>query len=197
MILFSDRGCPFAHRVLALFDHLGCKPDLRELMVGEKTGELYQYSASGSVPLLVDGDLVITESRVMLEHLAEFYEFESYPANLQERSLHRHAMAVVDDFLVPLLFGRAEVDATRLDDALNTIEDATATVTPSPCLLAFHVAPIWLWFRSWRPEHAVTRAIRAREPLCSWLDATVQLDCVRRTASDPATHEEDVARQER
>lgn len=193
MILFTDRGCPFAHRVLALFDQLECKPDLRELMIGEKTDELYQYSASGSVPLLVDGDLVFTESRVMLEYLAEFYEFESYPANLQERSLHRHAMAVVDEFLVPLLFGRAEVDVTRLDDALNAIEEATATVAPQPCLLAFHVAPIWLWFRSWRQEHAVTRAIQARRPLCDWLDATIQLDCLRRTAPDPAIHEDDMS----
>lgn len=193
MILFSDRGCPFAHRVIALFDHLECKPDLRELMVGEKTDELYQYSASGSVPLLVDGDLVFTESRVMLEYLAEFYEFESYPANLRGRSLHRHAMAVVDDFLVPLLFVRAEVDANRLDDALNAIEAATATMAPQPCLLVFHIAPIWLWFRSWRPEHAVARAIQARSHLCDWLDATIQLDSLRRTAPDHVTQAEDVS----
>ena len=83
MILFSDRGCPFTHRVLAFFEHLGCPPDLRESTVGEKPEGLSQYSASGRIPLLVHGDLVLTESRVMLEHLADYYEFqESYPPDL-------------------------------------------------------------------------------------------------------------------
>jgi len=82
MILFSDRGCAFAHRVRALLDHLQCPVDLRESMVGEKPEALYQYSSSGRSPLLVHGDLVLMESRVMLEHLAEYYAFEdSYPTS--------------------------------------------------------------------------------------------------------------------
>lgn len=196
MILFSDRGCPFAHRVLALFDHLGCQPDLRESMFGEKPEGISQYSASGGVPLLVHGDLIFTESRVMLEHLAEVYEFEeSYPEDLAARSLHRHAMAIVDDFLAPQLFARTDVDALRLDDALRALEIATVTVVaPQACLLVFHVAPIWLRFLLWHPTHAVTRAVQARDALCSWLDAAVQLGCLRRTAPDPTTHEEDMIR---
>jgi len=197
MILFSDRGCPFTHRVLALLDHLGCPPDLRESIVGQKPEGLYQYSSSGHIPLLVHGDLVLTESRVMLEHLAEYYELdESYPADLGARSLHRHAMAVVDAFLAPLLFAPTDtdVDAPSLNDALRALEDATASAALQPCLLAFHVAPIWLWFRLWHPAHAVTRAVQARGALCVWLDAAVQLDCLRRTAPDPATQEEDLIR---
>jgi hypothetical protein len=135
------------------------------------------------------------ESRVMLEYLAEHYEFKkSYPTDLGARSLHRHAMAVVDDFLVSLLFGRMDIDAHRLDDALRALEDAAATVVPQPCLLAFHVAPIWLRFRLWYPEHAVFRAVQVRGTLCSWLDAAIQLDSLRRTAPDPASHAEDLTR---
>lgn len=105
-------------------------------------------------------------------------------------------MAIVDDFLAPLLFGLtdADVDAPRLADALRTFEDATASVVPQPYLLAFHVAPIWLWFRWWHLAHAVTRAVQARCTLCDWLDAVDQLDCLRRTAPYPATHEEDLTR---
>jgi len=103
-------------------------------------------------------------------------------------------MAVVDDFLVPVLFGRMDVDAHRLDDALKAVEDAAATVAPQPCLLAFHVAPIWLRFRLWNPEHAVIRAVQVCGSLYGWLDAAVRLDGLRRTAPDPATHEEDLTR---
>ena len=182
--------------MLALLEHLGCPPDLRESMVGEKPDGVYQYSSSGVIPLLVHGDLVLTESRVMLEHLAEHYAFaDAYPADLKARSLHRHAMAVVDDYLVPLLFGRTDVhvNGPRLDDALRALEAATAHAAPQPHLLAIHIAPIWLRFRLWHPAHAVTHAIEARDVLCHWLDAAVQLDCIKHTAPDPVTHQEDLA----
>ncbi len=197
MILFSDRGCPFAHRPLALLEHLGCEVERRESMIGQKPDGLAQYSPSGRIPLLVHGDLVLTESRVMLEHLAEHHAFaDAYPADLRARSAHRHAMAVVDDFLAPRLFGRThtEADGLRLGDVLRTLEEATATVPPRPSLLTLHVAPIWLRFRLWHPTHAVTRAVEARSTLSGWLDAALELGCLRRTAPDPVTHREDLAR---
>lgn len=199
MILFADRGCPFAHRVLALLEHLGYPIDLRESMVGEKPGEIYQYSSSGTIPLLVHGDLVLTESRVMLEHLAEHYAFDNaYPADLATRSRHRRAMAIVDDFFAPLLFGRtnAEVDGPRLDDALRALEEAT-TVEPRPNLLSLHITPIWLRFRMWHPAHVVTHAIELRSTLCQWLDTAVQIDCLVRTSPDPVIHMEDVVKARR
>jgi glutathione S-transferase len=197
VILFADRGCPFAHRVLALLDHLDCPPDLHESMVGARPDGLGQYSSSGRMPVLVHDELVLTESRVMLEHLAEHYELTgAWPADLGARSRHRHAMAVVDDFLAALLFGPtdADVDGPRLEDALRFLEDATATVAPHPCLLAFHIAPIWLRFRWWHPAHAVPRAVHAHGALRGWLDAAVQLSCLTRTAPDPVTREEDLVR---
>lgn len=196
-ILFSDRGCPFAHRVLALVEHLGCPIDRRESLLGDEPDGIHPYSSSGRIPLLVHGDLVLTESRVMLEHLAEHHDFaDAYPADLGTRTLHRHAMAVVDEFVGPLLFIRpdAEVDGARLDDALRAVEDATSTVAPRPCLLVLHVAPIWLRFRLWHPTGPVTRAIEARGRLCDWLDTAAAIDCLTRTAPDPAMHTEDVER---
>ena len=197
MILFADRGCPFAHRVLALFAHLGCRPDLRESRVGEKPDGLDRYSSSGVIPLLVHGDFVLTESRVMLEHLAEHYAFaDAYPVDLKTRSLHRHAMAVVDVFLAPLLFDKTDdaVDSARLEDALQILEQATASVAPQPHLLAMHSAPIWWRFRLWHPTHVVTQAIEARTALCAWLDTALALDCLTRTAPDPDAHRQDFVR---
>lgn len=194
--LFSDRGCPFAHRALALIEHLGCPVERRESRVGDKPEGLERYSRSGQIPLLVHGDLVLTESRVMLEHLAEHHGFgDAYPADLGARTAHRHAMAVVDAVLVPLLrLTPVTVNGPRLEDALTALEVATATTAPRPCLLALHVAPMWLRFRLWQPAGAVTRAAEARPALCAWLDAAVQLPCVARTAPDPRTHLEDLER---
>ena len=131
----------------------------------------------------------------MLEYLAEYYAFvDAYPAELGARSLHRHAMAVVDDYIAPLLFVHTDVDGPRLDDALHALEKATTTVAPLPNLMAIHIAPIWLRFRVWHPGHAVTRAIEARHALCNWFDAALQLDCLKCTAPDPVTHQQDLAR---
>lgn len=195
-VLFYDRGCPYAQRVLALCDYLGCPIELRQSHVGHKPAGVQRYSASGALPLLVHGDLVLTESRVMIEHLAELHRFaEAYPADLGARTLHRHAMALVDNVLGPVLLGRtrADVDGPRFRETLDAIEAATATAPPGPSLHTMHVAPIWLRFRLWQPTGDVTRAIESRPALCRWLDAAVRVGCVARTAPDTATHLEDLA----
>jgi glutathione S-transferase len=191
-ILFHDRGCPFAHRVIALAEHLGIDLERRQSLLGDKPAGVEQYSSSSAIPLLVDGDLVITESRVMLEHLAERYGFtDAYPDELMRRTRHRHAMAVTDEHLVPaLMYGRA---SRRLDDALRALEQVIDR-PPHPCLMTLHVAPIWLRFRLWRPTDEVTRAIEARPTLARWLDDAAALPCVARTAPDPETHARDLVR---
>ncbi len=195
--LYSDRGCPFAHRVLASLQHVAVPFTHHEASLGAKPEGLAGYSASGRVPLLVHGELVLTESRVMLEYLAERFGFAgALPADVASRALHRHAMAVVDDFLAPRLFGPplADTQRARLEDTLRALEVATAGSEPAPSLLAFHVAPIWLRLRWWVPASPVTRAIEARPSLCTWLDAALALDAVASTAPDPA---EDAAELER
>jgi glutathione S-transferase len=196
-LLLCDRGCPFAHRVLALLDHLSADFEHRESAVGDKPEGLAAYSRSGRIPLLVHGELIVTESRVMLEHLAEHFGFAAaYPTELEARTRHRHAMAVVDDFLAPLLMADVTslTDTARLDDALAALEAATAGAPPAPGLLAFHLAPIWLRFRWWQPEGAVTRALEQHRALSRWLDAAVHLDAVSHTAPERGAHMQDVAR---
>lgn len=195
-ILFCDRGCPFAHRVLSMLGYLGRPFDRREAPVGSKPDGLTRYSASERLPTLVHRGLVLTESRVMLDYLAELYDFaDAYPADLATRTLHRHAMAVVDDYLVPILMGRStEPGARRLLDTLSAIEAATATTPPRPTLLALHLGPTWNAFRNWQPRGAVTRAIRARPALHEWLERATELPCVARAAADPATLADDLKR---
>lgn len=181
-ILFADRGCPFAHRVLALVDHLGLSLERRESSVGQKPEGLDRYSEAGRIPLLVHGELVINESRVMLEHLAELHAFaDAYPADLTTRTRHRHAMAIADDFLAPLLMSNTVAGAARLADVSQALERAVRGTPATPCLLAFQLAPIWLRFRWWKPGCAAIRAVEARPLLADWLDAVSSFDSITRT----------------
>jgi len=176
--------------VLALLDHLERPVRLRESAVGDKPEGVTEYSASEQIPLLVHGDLVLTESRVMLEHLAEFHGFEgAFPAELSARTLHRHGMAVVDCVIAPLLFRKLdESEEARLDETITALDTIARAAPVEPSLFAFHVGPIWLRFRWWQPQGPVTRAFETRPRLRDWLDAATQLDALRRTAPNRAAH---------
>ena len=185
--LFVDRGCPYAHRVLALLAHLGVEVRMVEGPVGGEVPGLARHSPSGRVPLLVDGPLVIGESRVMLEHLAERQVMvRALPGDLQARTRHRHAMAVFDAHLGSRLVHESPLPEERLGEVVSAIQEAAAGASPES-LLAFHLAPFWLRFRRWRPEAAITRCIASRPSLVAWLDAAAALPVVVSTfvAPDP------------
>jgi glutathione S-transferase len=178
--------------VIALVDHLDFEIERRESMVGDLPEGIADYSSSGAIPLLVDGDLVITESRVMLEHLAERQGFDAaYPEDLASRTRHRHAMAVTDENLVPALSGAEST--RRIPETLDALE-AVADGEPTVCLMTLHIAPIWLRLRLWQPRGDFARAIEARPSLRRWLDDTVALPCIARTSPDPKVHAQDLAR---
>jgi glutathione S-transferase len=182
-VILADHGCPFAHRALALLDHLGVAHELRATPRGQLPEGLRQVSPSGRLPMLVHGELAIGESRVMLEHLAEAYGFAgAYPAGLVERSLHRQALALVDSLVAPRLFHDPGAPDPRLTECLDVIEALARSTPPEPSLLAFHVAPIWQRLQWWQPDGGLTCAIRTRPTLAGWLDRTAGLPPVVRTS---------------
>lgn len=182
-VLFMDRGCPFAHRVLALLDHLDVAHDTKAAPVGQIPDGLEAWSPSGRIPLLVHGAIAIGESRVMLEHLAEAYAFDcAYPSELVRRTLHRHAMALFDNFLIPtLLRGDDGLATARLAECVDVLERVTADSLPEPGLLAFHLAPMWLRCKWWRRDRAITHALASRRALAGWLDDAARLPAIVRT----------------
>ena len=179
--MFSDRGCPFAHRVYALLDHLGVTPKREIVPLGKSTPGLARHSRSGRVPLLVHGPVTIGESRVMLEYLAEAHGLEPYPLDLVTRTLQRHAMALLDATLTPTLISGVGPSDERLAECLDVFE-AVMVERPVASVLAFHFAPMWLRFQWWRPTGAVTRAISGRPRVLSWLDEAAALPSVTRTS---------------
>lgn len=187
-LVFADRGCPFAHRVLALLDHLGLDCDLTEAPVGEKPPGLERWSPSGRIPFFVHGPLAIGESRVILEYLAEEYGLESaLPRGPVRRAQEAHAMALFEGTVVPGLLGDdGTIRQDRLDECLDALAAVALASPPEPSVLAFHLAPMWLRFRWWRPEGRVTRSVQGRPELAAWLDAATNLASVVRTSPDRA-----------
>lgn len=72
MIKLYHRGdCPFCWKARLAFAELGVPYEEIRTKLGEKHPDVVRLNPHGSVPVLVDGDLVIGESSIILEYLEE------------------------------------------------------------------------------------------------------------------------------
>jgi glutathione S-transferase len=185
-LLFFERSCPFGHRVRSLCAHLDVRLTLREGPAGALPPGLDIHAKGGHLPLYVQGTLVLTETRAVLEHLAELTEFaDAFPPELAARTLHRNAMGVADRVMFrELMRPDPTHDPAALEDSVSALGAAASVSPPRPCLLTFHLAPLWLHLRVLRPEGRFTRAVLAQPALAAWLDAGIQVEAVRATGPE-------------
>ncbi|MGB0765095.1 MAG: glutathione S-transferase N-terminal domain-containing protein [Luminiphilus sp.] len=71
MTLFSDNANHYSHRVRIVLSEKGVTVDLIESETGAAPAELADVNPYNSMPTLVDRDLVLYESKVMMEYLDE------------------------------------------------------------------------------------------------------------------------------
>lgn len=71
MTLFSDNSSHYSHRVRIVLAEKGVTVDLVESENGSAPAELGDLNPYASMPTLVDRDLVLYESKVMMEYLDE------------------------------------------------------------------------------------------------------------------------------
>lgn len=71
MTLFSDPVCHYSHRVRIVLAEKGIAVDIESINVRAITEEVMEYNPYGTLPTLVDRDLALYESKVMMEYLDE------------------------------------------------------------------------------------------------------------------------------
>jgi glutaredoxin 3 len=85
MKLYQAEWCPFSHRVRAKLTELGIDYELVNVpAAAKKRAELEEVAGTKAIPVLVDGERVITDSNEALSYLEENYE-----ADPEELKLHR------------------------------------------------------------------------------------------------------------
>ncbi len=71
MTLFSDPVCHYSHRVRIVLAEKGIGVDIESVNAAAVTEEVLEYNPYGTLPTLVDRDLALYESKVMMEYLDE------------------------------------------------------------------------------------------------------------------------------
>ncbi len=73
MQIFVKTGCPFCARALAALDAHGLAYEEKNVSDPEVVKELIQLGGKKQEPFLVDGDMMIYESRAIIEYIERKY----------------------------------------------------------------------------------------------------------------------------
>ena len=71
MTLFSDPTCQFCHRVRIVLAEKGVTVDIENIEIESVTDEILEANPYGTLPTLVDRDLALYKSTVIMEYLDE------------------------------------------------------------------------------------------------------------------------------
>ncbi len=71
MTFFSDPSCHYSHRVRIVLAEKGVTVDIEDVDPAAIPEELFEFNPYGTLPTLVDRDLTLYESKVMMEYLDE------------------------------------------------------------------------------------------------------------------------------
>lgn len=71
MTLFSDSKCPVSHRVRLVAKEKDIPMDIIEVVEGDLPEDLLELNPYGTLPTLIDRELIINDPHVMIEYLDE------------------------------------------------------------------------------------------------------------------------------
>ena len=77
MTLFSDPTCQYSHRVRIVLAEKGVTVEIEDTDSSCITDEIFEANPYGSLPTLVDRDLALYESKVVMEYLDERFPHPS------------------------------------------------------------------------------------------------------------------------
>ncbi len=112
MKLYQAEWCPFSHRVRAKLTELGIDYETVNVSAfAQERTELEEIAGTSTIPVLVDGEEVISDSNEAISYLER-----KYGASSEELSLHRRELS-------PTVYGTLSLDvneaAQRLHEALG------------------------------------------------------------------------------
>jgi len=133
MTLFSDSTNPYCHQVRIVLAEKGISVDIVDVCTQDLSDEVMDFNPYGTVPTLVDRDLRLYESRIIMEYLDERFPHPPLlPVDPVSRATSR------------LYMYRVERDwYTLMDRILADTEEAAAMARKELCESLIAISPVF------------------------------------------------------
>lgn len=133
MALFSDPKSHYSHRVRIVLAEKGVVVDIEDIDANNKPAELVDVNPYNDLPVLVDRDLALYDSWVMMEYLDERFPHPPLmpvqPVQRAYTRLWRHRIQRDWCSLVDQL-ASGQLDKPQADAAAKELKDSLVTIAP-------------------------------------------------------------------
>jgi len=131
MTLYSEADCPLSHRVRIVLEEKSITADIISVDQNNLPEDLIDLNPYSSVPTLVDRDLVLYNSQIIVEYLDERYPHPPLmPVDPVSRARSRMMLHRVEQDWYGVLDDLIGKDATRAAAARKTVQDGLTLIAP-------------------------------------------------------------------
>jgi RNA polymerase-associated protein len=132
MTFFSDPACQFSHRVRIVLAEKGVTVDIEDVDPLAVPAEVLEFNPYGTLPTLVDRDLSLHESKVMMEYLDERFPHPPLlPVYPVTRALSRQYMYRMDkDWCADVEIIRQDEGSKEAEKARKRLREGLVAMAP-------------------------------------------------------------------
>lgn len=131
MTLYSRADCAFSHRVRIVLAEKGIAADIVDVDVNNPPEDLIDINAYSSVPTLVDRDLVLYDSMIIMEYLDERFPHPPLmPVDPVSRARTRMMLYRIDKDWYNLIGDLTGNDRDKADKARKMMQDDFTMLAP-------------------------------------------------------------------
>lgn len=131
MTLYSRADCPLSHRVRIVLAEKGIGADVVDVDIDNPPEDLIDINAYSSVPTLVDRDLVLYDSMIIMEYLDERFPHPPLmPVDPVSRARTRMMLHRIDKDWYGLIADLTGADAERAERARGMLRNDLTMMAP-------------------------------------------------------------------
>ena len=131
MTLYSRADCPLSHRVRIVLSEKGISADIVDVDVNNPPEDLIDINAYNTVPTLVDRDLVLYDSLIIMEYLDERFPHPPLmPVDPVSRARTRMMLHRIDVDWYSMVTDLTGGDRDRTEKARKALRDDLTMLAP-------------------------------------------------------------------
>ncbi len=142
MTLYSGSNDPYSHRARIVLAEKNVTYEVNIIAPGQLPEDLIDLNPYNSVPTLVDRDLVLYDSRVVMEYLDERFPHPPLmPVDPVSRARTRLMLHRIDNDWYSLLVDLTGSDAEKKEKAVKEFENSIASIEPILEAMPYFMSP--------------------------------------------------------